>query len=146
MFGQATGSATGPFVRSRATLPGYSPERVTHREESKGDWKEGESSGVPPGVWTQYLISIPALVLPKTALAKDPAKGYSLWHWSLSWGDPSSCNGDSAPDFRLMLRFIFLTQLHGTRWLCEMEASYIRQKSWPNDLHNVSLIPMTSQC
>ena len=49
-------------------------------------------------------------------------------------------------DFRLLLRFMFLTQLYGTRWVCEMEPVYIRQKSWPNDLHNVSLIPMTPQC
>ena len=38
-------------------------------------------------------------------------------------------------DFRLLLRFILLTQLHGTRWVNEVEASSFRQKSWPAWIH-----------
>ena len=76
MFGQVACSAIGPFVRSTNTLLGYGPERATRREESEGEGTE-RKWGVPPGVWTQDLTNIPALVLPKTVLDMDPTKRYS---------------------------------------------------------------------
>lgn len=69
MFGQATGSAIAPFVRSTATLLGYRPERATRREESEGVL---DGSGGPPRSMDSIPHTHPSFGPPKDLPRQGP--------------------------------------------------------------------------